>query len=111
MNLADLPPVEYAGRADRIRSMLADRDLDALAVTELTNVRWLTGFTGSNASVAVLPDRLVLVTDGRYRDRAADELHAAGVEAEVLVGFTHAEQHDLPRRLGSELRLLFADAA
>ena len=95
MNLADLPPVEYAGRADRIRSMLADRDLDALAVTELTNVRWLTGFTGSNASVAVLPDRLVLVTDGRYRDRAADELRAAGVEAEVLVGFTHAEQHDL----------------
>ena len=63
-------------------------------VTDLTNVRWLTGFTGSNASVAVLPDRLVLVTDGRYRDRAADELAAAGVEAEVVVGFTQSEQHD-----------------
>ena len=28
----------------------------------------------------VLPDELLFVTDGRYREQAADELHAAGVE-------------------------------
>ena len=63
-------------------------------MTNLTNVRWLTGFTGSNGWVAVLPDRLVLGTDGRYRDRAEAELAAAGVDAEILTGFTRAEQHD-----------------
>ena len=69
-------------------------EVGGLVVTDLTNVRWLTGFTGSNGSVAVLPDRLVLVTDGRYRDRANDELAAAGVEAEVAVGFNQSDQHD-----------------
>jgi len=90
----DWAPIQYAGRADRIRSRLDDHRVEALAVTDMTNVRWLTGFTGSNASVAVLPDRLVLVTDGRYRDRATDELAAADVEAEVVVGFTHDAQHE-----------------
>ena len=55
--------------------------------------RWLTGFSGSNASLAVLPDRCVLVTDGRYGDRPRDELGAAGVDGEVVVGFTQSEQH------------------
>ena len=69
-------------------------DEQALLVTNLTNVRWLTGFTGSNGWVAVLPDRLVLGTDGRYRERAAAELAAAGVDAEILIGFTRVQQHD-----------------
>ncbi len=88
-----LPELAQAGRADMIRSRLADHEADALAITNLTNVRWLTGFTGSNGSVALLPDRLVLITDGRYRDRAADELAAAGVAGEVVAGFTQTEQH------------------
>jgi Xaa-Pro aminopeptidase len=92
--VTELPPIEYSGRADRVRQRLVSAEVGALAVTDLTNVRWLTGFTGSNGSVAVLPDRLVLVTDGRYRDRAADELAAAGVEAEIVVGFTQASQHE-----------------
>ena len=89
--VSDLPPVGYAGRADRVRRRF---DEPALLVTNLTNVRWLTGFTGSNGWVAVLPDRLVLGTDGRYRDRAEAELADAGVDAEILTGFTRAEQHD-----------------
>jgi Xaa-Pro aminopeptidase len=36
----------------------------------------------------------VLVTDGRYGDRAGDEMAEAGVEGEVAVGFTLVEQHD-----------------
>jgi Xaa-Pro aminopeptidase len=90
----ELPPIEYAGRADSVRRRLDEHPAAALAVTNLTNVRWLTGFTGSNGSVALLPDRLVLITDGRYRDRAADELAAAGVEGEIVTGFTQAEQHE-----------------
>jgi Xaa-Pro aminopeptidase len=87
----DLPAVGYVGRADRVRQRF---DEPALLVTNLTNVRWLTGFTGSNGWVAILPDRLVLGTDGRYGDRAVAELAAAGVDAEILTGFTRVHQHD-----------------
>ena len=113
MPVGALPPIQYAGRAARVRADLQAHDVDALAVTDLTNVRWLTGFTGSNASVALLPDRLVLVTDGRYRDRAADELRQAGVEAEIVIGFNQSEQHDAfvaafdgIDRVGAEARTL-----
>ena len=37
-----------AGRADRLRASLDG--IDALVVSDLTNVRWLTGFTGSAGS-------------------------------------------------------------
>ncbi|MEJ7801614.1 MAG: Xaa-Pro peptidase family protein [Ilumatobacter sp.] len=94
MDRRALAPIEYADRAQMIRERLGGAGAEALAVTDLTNVRWLTGFTGSNGSVALLPDSVVLVTDGRYRDRAADELAAAGVEADIAVCFTQAEQHD-----------------
>ena len=89
------PPIEHAGRADAIRDRFDLAGVDALAVTDLTNVRWLTGFTGSNGTVAVLPDRMVLVTDPRYGSRSVDELAAAGVSADVLVGATRAAQRDL----------------
>lgn len=53
-----------------------------MLVTDLTDVRWLTGFTGSNGWVVVRGDRIVLGTDGRYLDRAMAE--TAGSGAEVL---------------------------
>lgn len=95
MSEMSFPPIERASRPDAIRSGLAAHGCDAMLVTNLMNIRWLTGFTGSNGRVLVLPDRVVLVTDGRYRDRAADELAAAHVDVEVVVGFSLAEQHQL----------------
>jgi Xaa-Pro aminopeptidase len=86
-----LEPIRYAGRAESVRARAGRQ---CLLVTNLTNVRWLTGFTGSSGWAVVLPHRLVLGTDGRYGDRARDELAAAGVEADVVVGFTRAEVHE-----------------
>jgi Xaa-Pro aminopeptidase len=75
-------------RAGRVREHLGD--LDALLVSDLTNIRWLTGFTGSNGWVVLGPDTLTLVTDGRYGDQAAQQMEAAGVPGEVLVGLNGA---------------------
>src|SRR5207302_6977772 len=44
------------------------------------------------ATLLVLPDRLVLTTDGRYRDQSRDQLAAAGVDADIEVGATLAAQ-------------------
>ncbi|MCU0261275.1 MAG: Xaa-Pro peptidase family protein [Ilumatobacteraceae bacterium] len=81
-SLDGLAPISAAGRAERVARRC---DGATLYVADLTDVRWLTGFTGSAGWVVVGPDRLVLGTDGRYADRAAAELGAAGVAAEIVV--------------------------
>ncbi len=90
--LDDLPPVDVAPRLPRLREHLAAAGVDALLVTKLANVRYLTGFTGSAGTVLVTVADAVFVTDGRYGERATDELRAAGVDLRIEVGATAAAQ-------------------
>ena len=89
----NLPPMDVATRAGRLRASLDS--CDALLVTRLANIRYLTGFTGSAALLLVLPDELVFVTDGRYDQQSAEQLRANGVEARVEVRATQADQLDV----------------
>jgi Xaa-Pro aminopeptidase len=84
-----MPPLEIAGRWLRVRERFDQAA--ALLVSDLTNVRWLTGFTGSNGWVVLTPDELVLVTDGRYGAQATAQLAEAGVAGRVVVGLSAAE--------------------
>lgn len=61
-------------RADRVTEALAERELDALLVTDLTNVRWLTGFSGTNGVAVVGAERREFITDFRYVDQAAEQV-------------------------------------
>ncbi|EHN08731.1 Aminopeptidase YpdF (MP- MA- MS- AP- NP- specific) [Patulibacter medicamentivorans] len=68
-----------ATRAERLAAAVAERDLDALIVSDLFDIRWLTGFTGSNAVVVVGvagdgPPVLRFVTDFRYVSQAAEQV-------------------------------------
>ena len=92
-----LGALDVAARADRVRAGFADAGVDALVVTRLVNVRYLTGFTGSAGVVALTPDALVLVTDGRYTEQAALQTEQAGVAAEVVIGATADVQLDAVR--------------
>lgn len=74
----------FAGRIGRLRQGLAELGLGGLLVCDLANVRYLTGFTGSNALLLVGVDRAVFLTDGRYEQQAADEL-AADVAFDLVV--------------------------
>jgi Xaa-Pro aminopeptidase len=58
------------GRTDRLVARLAESDLDCLLVTNLLNVRYLTGFTGSNGACIVTQDERLFVTDFRYVEQA-----------------------------------------
>jgi Xaa-Pro aminopeptidase len=62
------------GRGDRLEAALAERGLDRMLVTDLTNVRYLTGFTGTNGAVVCGPGLRVFLTDFRYTERAAAEV-------------------------------------
>ena len=65
---------EHKGRRERLRARLGDRGLDALLVTDPVNVRWATGFSGSNGQLLLRTDRDdVLITDARYDARAQAE--------------------------------------
>ncbi|MFP5318947.1 MAG: aminopeptidase P family protein [Acidimicrobiia bacterium] len=89
-----MKPMEVAARAARLRERLGGAGCEALLVTRLVNVRYLTGFSGSAALLLVLPDELLFVTDGRYRDQSGAELSAAGVEARIEVGMTQGAQRE-----------------
>ena len=61
-------------RADRLVALLEERSLDWLLVTNLVNVRYLTGFTGTNGACLVSPDERLFFTDFRYVERARAEV-------------------------------------
>ncbi|MCB0944966.1 MAG: aminopeptidase P family N-terminal domain-containing protein, partial [Mycobacterium sp.] len=73
----------HSQRRVRLAARLAADGLDALLVSDLVNVRYLSGFTGSNAALIVFagdtPD--VLATDARYRTQAARQ--APDLEAAI----------------------------
>lgn len=62
------------GRGDRLAAGLAERELDLILVTDLTNVRYLTGFTGTNGACVCGPETRLFLTDFRYTERAAAEV-------------------------------------
>ena len=68
-------PDIHASRRDRLRDRATGSGLDAVLVTSLTNVAYLTGFTGSNAALIVAADGADLLgTDGRYLIQAQHEV-------------------------------------
>ena len=60
-------------RRDRLRAGLGEIGADALLVTKPENVRYLTGFSGSNAQLLVGRDQDVFLTDPRYEEQSSHE--------------------------------------
>ncbi len=69
--------MSHSRRREALRDQLRNRDLDALLVTDLLNVRYLTGFTGSNAALLLHAgddDGSVFCTDGRYETQSQQQV-------------------------------------
>lgn len=96
-----MAPMDIAGRVPRLRSCLETHECEALLVTNLVNVRYLTGFTGSAAMLMVTPEELILTTDGRYGEQSSQQLGAAGVEARIVVGGRDDQRKALADATGS----------
>src|SRR3989338_3345001 len=64
-------------RIDAVRRACASRRLQALVVAHLPQIRYLTGFTGSNALYCITKNASWLLTDGRYAEQVKDEVRGA----------------------------------
>ncbi len=77
---------DVSARTARVVDAFGAVGCRAMLVTKLVNVRWLTGFTGSNGCLLVADDGgLTLITDGRYREQAGQELDRSSVEADLVI--------------------------
>ena len=96
----NLPPLNVATRLDRLRVVLDDAGVEGLLVTNLANVRYLTGFTGSAGLLAVDSDGALLTTDGRYRTQSAQQVAESGAGVDIEIGGAEAQRQSIRGRLG-----------
>ena len=61
-------------RADRVVALLEERELDCLLVSNLVNVRYLTGFTGTNGACVITREERLFLTDSRYVEQAKQQV-------------------------------------
>ena len=76
--------MDHARRLGQLRRRITKTGLTGLLVTHLIDIRYLVGFTGSSAALAVTRRGARLFTDGRYKAQAAEEV--AGAQVEIVSG-------------------------
>ncbi len=103
MTDSPMPPLQVARRLGDLRTQLAGAGVDALVVTTLANVRYLTGFTGSAALLVVSERSALLTTDGRYRTQSAEQVAGAGAAdlVDIEIGGAQAQREAVARRLST----------
>jgi Xaa-Pro aminopeptidase len=74
--------IDTASRTDRLLVQVEERGLDCLLVTDLVNVHYLTGFTGTNGACVVTPEERLFLTDFRYVEQAAEQVR--GYESQEI---------------------------
>jgi Xaa-Pro aminopeptidase len=79
-------PTEFHSRVQSLRERIERSGASASVVTHLSNIYYLTGFTGSAGVLYVEANRATLFTDGRYSTQAREELKHSRVKAEISRG-------------------------
>ena len=69
----------FALRRERLRRLLAEKELPALLVTDERNVTYLTGFSGDSSYLLVTPARELLISDRRYTTQLEEECPGLGL--------------------------------
>jgi Xaa-Pro aminopeptidase len=65
----------YTSRLNRVKESLKRKKIDGFLVTDIHNVRYLTGFTGSSAFLLITKEEHIFITDFRYKEQAEKEVH------------------------------------
>ena len=76
--------VDHRGRVAKVGARLGEAGVDALLVTDLSNVQYLTGFTGTNGQVLITSDSALFLSDTRYEARAGTLVKDAEISIYAL---------------------------
>ncbi len=76
----------FANRRGRLQQRLRKSGLDAILVTNIKNIMYLTGFTGSSAYLILTSDRSIILSDFRYDSQIQAE--CPDIEAEIRTAKT-----------------------
>lgn len=72
--------MDHSGRIRRLRARMHEEGLEALLVTNLINVRYLSGFSGTNGQVLITPTSATFLSDPRYSARARSLVRDCEIE-------------------------------
>jgi Xaa-Pro aminopeptidase len=97
---AAAPGPERIARLQASEIFTGPAALHALYLSNLANIRYLCGYTGSNGSMLITAEAAWFLTDGRYRTQAPEEVRGAAIEV-----------YTLPDQLGGALRRLSGELA
>ncbi|HET6866740.1 MAG TPA: Xaa-Pro peptidase family protein [Solirubrobacteraceae bacterium] len=97
-----------SARAEKLTERLQSAEVDVVLITDLVNVRYLTGYTGSNGLALIAPDTRAFVTDFRYVEQAAEEVDPGFDRLKASVDLLEAIKDAIPT--SGELRLGFEEA-
>jgi Xaa-Pro aminopeptidase len=64
----------FENRQNKLKSVLAEQGLDGILITRLSNVRYISGFTGSAGSCIITPENDYFITDSRYMEQSKQEV-------------------------------------
>jgi len=85
-------------RAERLLELLAEDDLDVMLIGELINLRYLTGYTGTNGVALIGPRTRTFITDFRYMTQVAEEVEPTFQRVRASLDLLDALPDVLPER-------------
>ncbi len=76
-----MPPERFLARQEKLLSLIREAGVEALLVTGVSNVSYLTGFSGDSSALLIGPSVRVLLSDSRYQTQIAEE--CPGLETDI----------------------------
>ena len=94
----------YSQRQDKLKNTLSQNNLDGILITNLTNIRYICGFTGSAGTCLVTPSGKYFITDGRYIEQSKDQVKGFNRYIDMDTNLSIIQKNNL---LGNGLKIGF----
>ena len=91
-------------RINKLRETFNNYNISGIYITNITNVRYLTGFTGSAGSVLILEDSCYFFTDGRYTEQVKNQVKNCKI---YITGSAHIKEIDKQGLLSDNAKIGF----
>lgn len=85
----------YTRRQANLQGVISQKGLDGILITNLTNIKYISGFTGSAATCLITPDGQYFVTDGRYIEQSKAQVKGFKIFIDMNSHFSQIKSNNL----------------